>query len=106
MPRDRPAHLVLHRRALDEFIDQIIASTRRYGSDLSVVMFDLDNFKKINDTYGHQAGDHVLKAASRTVLAAIRKCDYSSLRRGGICPDHAGNEAGTGRGGGRPASGG
>ena len=77
-----PLTLCYNRRALDEFIDQTIASTRRYGSDLSAVMFDLDNFKKINDTYGHQVGDHVLKAVSRTVLAAIRKCDYL-VRYGG-----------------------
>lgn len=77
-----PLTLCYNRRALDEFIDQTIASTRRYGSDLSAVMFDLDNFKKINDTYGHQVGDNVLKAVSRTVLAAIRKCDYL-VRYGG-----------------------
>ncbi len=77
-----PLTLCYNRRALDEFIDQTIASTRRYGSDLSAVMFDLDNFKKINDTHGHQVGDHVLKAVSRTVLAAIRKCDYL-VRYGG-----------------------
>jgi diguanylate cyclase (GGDEF)-like protein len=71
-----PLTLCYNRRALDEFIDRTIASTRRYGSDLSAVMFDLDNFKKINDTYGHQVGDHVLKAVARSVLAAIRKCDY------------------------------
>ena len=77
-----PLTLCYNRRALDEFIDQTIASTRRYGSELSAVMFDLDNFKKINDTYGHQVGDHVLKAVSRTVLATIRKCDYL-VRYGG-----------------------
>jgi diguanylate cyclase (GGDEF) domain len=77
-----PLTLCYNRRALDEFIDRTIASTRRYGSDLSAVMFDLDNFKTINDTYGHQVGDHVLKAVSRTVLSAIRKCDYL-VRYGG-----------------------
>ncbi|MBA4423455.1 MAG: hypothetical protein C0390_10240 [Syntrophus sp. (in: bacteria)] len=77
-----PLTLCYNRRALDGFIDQAIASTRRYGSDLSAVMFDLDNFKKINDTYGHQAGDDVLKAVSRTILSMIRKCDYL-IRYGG-----------------------
>jgi diguanylate cyclase (GGDEF)-like protein len=71
-----PLTLCYNRRALEEFIDQTIASARRYGSDLSAVMFDLDHFKIINDTYGHQAGDNVLKAVSRTMLSTIRKCDY------------------------------
>ena len=77
-----PLTLCYNRRALDEFIDRTIASTRRYGSDLAAVMFDVDNFKNINDTHGHQVGDHVLKALSRAVLAAIRKCDYL-VRYGG-----------------------
>jgi diguanylate cyclase (GGDEF)-like protein len=71
-----------NRRALDEFIDQTIASSRRSGNELSVIMFDLDHFKKINDTYGHQAGDNVLKSVSRTILSTIRKCDYL-VRYGG-----------------------
>ena len=71
-----------NRRAMDDFMDQAIANSRRYGSDLSVVMFDLDHFKRINDTYGHTAGDSVLKAVSRTVLSTIRKCDYL-VRYGG-----------------------
>ncbi|MHB8910119.1 MAG: sensor domain-containing diguanylate cyclase [Syntrophales bacterium] len=77
-----PLTLCYNRRALDGFIDHAIASTRRYGSDLSAVMFDLDNFKKINDTFGHQAGDDVLKTVSRTILSTIRKCDYL-VRYGG-----------------------
>lgn len=71
-----------NRRALDEFIDQTIDSTRRYGSELSAIMFDLDHFKSINDTYGHQVGDKVLKAVAHTILATIRKCDYL-IRYGG-----------------------
>ena len=71
-----------NRRAMDEFIDQAIANSRRYGSDLSVVMLDLDHFKKVNDTYGHETGDSVLRAVSRTILSTIRKCDYL-VRYGG-----------------------
>lgn len=71
-----------NKRALDEFVDQTIASTQRYGNELSAIMLDLDHFKNINDTYGHQAGDIVLKAVSRTILSTIRKCDYL-IRYGG-----------------------
>ncbi len=77
-----PLTLCYNRRAMDGFIDHTIASTRRYGSDLSAIMFDLDGFKQINDTYGHQAGDDVLRAVSRTILSTIRKCDYL-IRYGG-----------------------
>lgn len=77
-----PLTLCYNRRALEGFIDHAIASTRRYGSDLSAVMFDLDDFKIVNDTYGHQAGDEVLKTVSRAILSTIRKCDYL-VRYGG-----------------------
>jgi diguanylate cyclase (GGDEF)-like protein len=71
-----------NKRALDEFVDQTIVSAQRYGSDLSAIMLDLDHFKEVNDTYGHQAGDAVLKAVAQTLLKGIRKCDYL-IRYGG-----------------------
>jgi diguanylate cyclase (GGDEF)-like protein/PAS domain S-box-containing protein len=48
---------------------------RRYGKPFSVVMFDVDHFKRVNDTYGHDIGDEVLKALSRTVEATCRDAD-------------------------------
>jgi diguanylate cyclase (GGDEF)-like protein len=51
---------LFNRRYLDETIDRELASAKREGSQLSVVMMDIDHFKSINDTYGHQAGDMVL----------------------------------------------
>ncbi len=65
-----------NRRSLDRFIQRDIAHAQRYGTDLSVIMFDLDNFKKINDLYGHQAGDEVLKSISILIPSLIRKSDY------------------------------
>lgn len=65
-----------NRRALNSYIDHDIADAQRYGRELSVIMFDIDYFKKINDTHGHEAGDVVLAEISRMVSSAVRKSDY------------------------------
>ncbi|GAB4389270.1 MAG: hypothetical protein Kow0025_13600 [Thermodesulfovibrionales bacterium] len=65
-----------NRRALANHLDHDIAKVHRYGGDLSVVMFDIDHFKQVNDSYGHEAGDIALKEISRLVRSRIRKCDY------------------------------
>jgi diguanylate cyclase (GGDEF)-like protein len=71
-----------NRRALDVSIENDIAYAKRHGLDLSVIMLDLDNFKMINDVYGHQAGDAVLKTVSGHILSLVRKSDYL-VRYGG-----------------------
>ncbi len=48
---------------------------RRYGADMSVIMLDIDNFKKINDTYGHAAGDEVIRRLAQICIDNIRKSD-------------------------------
>ncbi|MES9996527.1 diguanylate cyclase [Desulfovibrio aminophilus] len=48
---------------------------RRYGRALSLVMFDVDHFKKVNDTYGHDAGDAVLRSLADTARTALRQAD-------------------------------
>ncbi|MFA5073222.1 MAG: GGDEF domain-containing protein [Nitrospirota bacterium] len=65
-----------NRRALCDFIENDIAFTRRFGNELSVIMVDLDNFKKINDIHGHLAGDAVLRELSRLITSQVRKSDY------------------------------
>ncbi len=65
-----------NRRALNSYIDHDIAKVQRHGGELSVVMFDIDHFKKINDTYGHKAGDIVLQEVAGMVLSSIRQSDY------------------------------
>ncbi len=59
-----------------------IARARRYVLPLSVLLLDLDHFKRVNDTYGHQAGDAVLKEFADRVRAMIRRSDVL-VRRGG-----------------------
>lgn len=65
-----------NRRALDVYITHDIASVERYAAELSLIMFDLDHFKQINDAHGHHAGDTVLRAVAQSVLSTIRKSDY------------------------------
>jgi diguanylate cyclase (GGDEF)-like protein len=64
-----------NRRFFDEALAQNIEAARRYGRELSLVLFDLNNFKQINDTCGHQAGDEVLKIFSRRLQETARKAD-------------------------------
>ena len=55
--------------------ESLVVRAQRYGSPLSAVMIDLDHFKDINDTFGHSAGDHVLREVARALSAALRKSD-------------------------------
>jgi diguanylate cyclase (GGDEF)-like protein len=52
-----------------------VARARRYGRSLGCIMFDLDHFKKVNDTYGHAAGDQVLRAAAAICESELRGID-------------------------------
>ena len=59
----------------DSALEREIARARRSQSDLSLLFFDLDNFKDVNDTYGHLAGDMVLRNVSRVIREEIRSED-------------------------------
>jgi diguanylate cyclase (GGDEF)-like protein len=64
-----------NRRAFEEEFARMIAETDRYGKDSALVIVDVDFFKKVNDSYGHEAGDQVLKAVGTTLLAVKRSTD-------------------------------
>ena len=65
-----------NRREFDRLIEHHIANAHRHNSPLSLIMFDIDHFKQVNDTHGHPAGDAVLKQISAAVQRAIRRGDY------------------------------
>jgi diguanylate cyclase (GGDEF)-like protein len=71
-----------NRGALDERLDGEVDRARRLGTNLSFVLADLDNFKEINDRYGHQAGDAVLRAVAEIFARNTRELDLAA-RYGG-----------------------
>ncbi len=73
---------ILNRRALTDSLIYEMDRARRYGSELSLILCDIDNFKEINDTYGHEAGDHALQTISDTLKTILRKADIAG-RYGG-----------------------
>ena len=66
---------LLNRRAFVREMQRAIALTRRYDIPASVIYFDLDDFKGVNDRYGHAAGDAVLIAVAERLLAHVREAD-------------------------------
>jgi diguanylate cyclase (GGDEF)-like protein/PAS domain S-box-containing protein len=66
---------VFNRRYFFELLGYEFAASRRYERPLSLVMFDVDFLKKINDTYGHQVGDELLKKAAEIVRGELRTSD-------------------------------
>ena len=64
-----------NRRYLDETLPRELSLAKREGYALSVIMLDLDHFKRVNDTYGHPAGDEVLKALAALLREGARESD-------------------------------
>jgi diguanylate cyclase (GGDEF)-like protein len=66
---------ILNRRTILERLAEELSRATRQGGDLTVAMCDVDHFKTVNDTYGHQAGDDVLRGFTASVQAHLRKYD-------------------------------
>lgn len=70
-----PLTKIYNRRRFLELLDRGIKNSQRLNHDLSIVFFDIDHFKIINDTYGHNIGDEVLKALTSLTSSTIRSSD-------------------------------
>lgn len=71
-----------NRRCFDATFEKEFLRASRYKNKLTLVMFDIDYFKSVNDTYGHQCGDYILKQISNAALQTFRKTD-TVFRYGG-----------------------
>lgn len=80
-----------NRRYFDARLTEEYKRSSRAGRPLSLILFDLDHFKSLNDTYGHPLGDEALRASTRTIAQCLRSSDVFS-RYGGeefvvLCPE-------------------
>jgi diguanylate cyclase (GGDEF)-like protein len=63
------------RPLLQDRLDTAVEAARRHKTGMALLILDVDKFKQVNDTYGHQAGDEVLRVSARRLLEAVRKSD-------------------------------
>ncbi len=71
-----------NRRKIIETLDHEMARSKRYGENMSFIMIDIDLFKKVNDTYGHDIGDKALIRFAEIVSSSLRETDFAG-RLGG-----------------------
>ncbi|PCJ56581.1 MAG: hypothetical protein COA73_11845 [Candidatus Hydrogenedentota bacterium] len=65
-----------NRRVLEERLNEMMQLARRHGHLFSIIVFDIDHFKKVNDTHGHLAGDRILKAVAHSIDQQRRSTDF------------------------------
>ena len=73
---------LVNHKTFYEILEKELWRSRRYGGQISLIMVDIDNLKKINDAYGHRAGDKVIRETSRRIKECIRQID-TAARYGG-----------------------
>ncbi len=77
-----PLTSLFNRRFMDQWLNKNLPKAISKGSDLTLLMLDIDDFKKVNDRYGHEVGDKILIQVSRTIRETLRDCDVV-VRYGG-----------------------
>lgn len=88
---------VNNKRYFIEYLEREMGRCHRYGRPLTLMMFDIDFFKKINDVHGHLAGDYVLRELAQTIKRMVRK-EQCFARYGGeefavVIPEDGGDKA-------------
>lgn len=73
---------LVNHKTFYEILEKELWRSRRYGGQISLIMIDIDNLKKINDAYGHRVGDRVIKEVSKRIKECIRQID-TAARYGG-----------------------
>ncbi|QSZ43125.1 diguanylate cyclase [Sulfurimonas aquatica] len=86
-----------NRQAIERYLSKELKRAKRHNVQLSLLMIDIDNFKSINDTFGHNTGDHVIKNIAKIISTTIRDTDYCG-RWGGeefiiLCPETSSTNA-------------
>ncbi|MHB1758486.1 MAG: GGDEF domain-containing protein [Leptospirillum sp.] len=72
-----------NRRYLEDFFQRVVALMRRHGKPYTFIMLDVDHFKEINDTHGHETGDLVLREFAEIIQGSMRQGEDMSARIGG-----------------------
>ena len=73
-----PMTKLYNRRYFSRIAQHVLALAKRERESLSVIMLDIDHFKRVNDTYGHQVGDQVIILLAETITAHLRKSDFAA----------------------------
>jgi diguanylate cyclase (GGDEF)-like protein len=74
---------LFNRRAFDELLPRLMDHCKQSGEDLSILMIDVDNFKPLNDTLGHPAGDSVLRSIAQLIRSSVQRPQDVGFRIGG-----------------------
>ena len=67
---------IYNRRFLESKLEEEFNRHKRYGGVYSIIIFDIDHFKDVNDSFGHQCGDFIIKSMTARVSSLIRNVDY------------------------------
>jgi diguanylate cyclase (GGDEF)-like protein len=68
---------LFNRRYIDQKLDEVIEDSKKTGENVCLILFDIDHFKKVNDNYGHQVGDEVLKQVSKIIIDNIGEENFA-----------------------------